>query len=198
MFYYYDTATDKDGDVPGEPFTVQDPSKLELEAEYLPPGEYLYGFYIEDIAQNETCSEFVDISLSAGDDTTPPTVASTTPANGATGVPVGQTITVNFSETVQQGSNFSGITLKDGGNTVVNAVYSLSGSILTIDPVANLNNSVSYTVYLPAGAVKDRAGNPLTTGYSFSFTAAAAATGGGGGSGGGTPAPPADQVEQVI
>ncbi|AGL03686.1 clostripain-related cysteine peptidase [Desulfoscipio gibsoniae] len=63
MFYSYDLVTDKDEDIPGEPFTVQDPTKLELQGDYLPQGEYLYGFYIEDIAQNDTCSEFVDISL---------------------------------------------------------------------------------------------------------------------------------------
>ncbi|MDN5344483.1 MAG: hypothetical protein PWQ18_594 [Clostridia bacterium] len=198
MFYYYDIVTDKDGDVAGDPFTVQDPAKLELEADFLPPGDYLYGFYIEDIAQNETYSEFVDISLSTGDDTTPPMVTSTTPTNGAIGVPVGQTITLNFSETVQQGSSFSGVTLKDSSNTVVDFVYNLSGSILTINPVANLSNSVAYTVYLPAGAVIDQAGNPLATSYSFSFTTATAATGGSGGSGGGTSTPPVVQVEKPV
>jgi hypothetical protein len=48
-----------------------------------------------------------------------PAVIGSTPANGATSVAVGTTITVNLSEGTSAGPNFAGIVLKDqAGNTV--------------------------------------------------------------------------------
>ncbi|MEW6458222.1 MAG: S8 family serine peptidase [Bacillota bacterium] len=117
----------------------------------------------------------------------PPGVKSTVPAHGATGVAVNTNITVTFSESVIKGVYFDGITIS-GGGTTVSHTYGLSGSMLTLNPDANLAHSTVYTVTIPAGAVQDAAGNPSDA-HSFSFTTQAA--GGGGGGGGGAPAPPA-------
>ncbi|MEW6183574.1 MAG: Ig-like domain-containing protein [Bacillota bacterium] len=38
------------------------------------------------------------------------------------------------------------------------------------DPVANLSYKTTYMVTIPAGAVKDMAGNALVANYTFSFT----------------------------
>jgi hypothetical protein len=103
-------------------------------------------------------------------DTAPPTVASTDPANNATGVPVGKTITVTFSEDVQPGPAFDGISLKDAQGNAVAIAKNLSGRVLTIRPGANLAYSTVYTVTIPAGAVRDLPSNVLAVGYTFSFT----------------------------
>jgi len=64
--------------------------------------------------------------------------------------------------------NFSGIQLKQW-NSVVDATYGISNNILAIDPVNNFENSVIYSVYVPARAVKNMAGNLLAAPYNFSF-----------------------------
>lgn len=63
LYYSYDFNTDKDGMEEGKQFVVG--SDIKLEADTLPSGNYLYGFYVVDLAQNESYSEFVDINLSA-------------------------------------------------------------------------------------------------------------------------------------
>ncbi len=104
-------------------------------------------------------------------DTTPPTVKSTDPANGATGVSVSAKVYVTFSETVVESVYFSDIYMKDtASDSVVDCTYSINEDILTIDPVNDLSYGVNYTVYVPAGAVKDRSGNSLAEDYIFSFT----------------------------
>lgn len=48
----------------------------------------------------------------------PPIVKNTDPVKGATAVLVGKTIAIMFSEDIQQGSNFSGISVKKGENEI--------------------------------------------------------------------------------
>ncbi|MEW6447756.1 MAG: Ig-like domain-containing protein [Bacillota bacterium] len=118
-------------------------------------------------------------------DTDPPTVRSTDPAEGATGVPVDKTVTVTFSEGIQAGANYGGITVTPQGGGPISIGTSISGKVMTIDPAGNLSYGVSYTVYIPAGAVKDAAGNVLANACTFSFTTRTSGGGGGGGGGGG-------------
>lgn len=106
-------------------------------------------------------------------DTVPPIVSSTNPANGETGVPVDKIISITFSENVVKGENFNSITLKEGA-TVIECTYSINGSILLIHPNAFLENSLSYTVTIPAGAVNDLVGNATRAVTIFSFTTIAA------------------------
>ncbi|MGC7846927.1 Ig-like domain-containing protein [Desulforudis sp. 1088] len=126
---------------------------------------------VKDTAGNELASDYV-FSFTTGDvlDTTPPTISSTDPADGATGVAVSQTVSVTFSEPIVQGTSFDGISLTDSLGTAVSYSASVSGSSLTIDPISDLVYSTTYTVTVPAGAVNDAAGNALASEYSFSFT----------------------------
>jgi Zn-dependent metalloprotease len=107
-------------------------------------------------------------------DTTPPAVAGTDPANGATNVPVSAAIAVTFTEDVQAGPAYDGIWLRDAAAGAVAVTKSISGRVLTLKPSANLAPGTTYTVFIPAGAVQDLAGNPLAQDYTFSFTTAAA------------------------
>ncbi|MEW6683407.1 MAG: Ig-like domain-containing protein [Nitrospirota bacterium] len=113
----------------------------------------------------------------ASQDTTVPTVASTTPANGATGVTASQ-VTVVFNE-LMSGTGGTAITLSGGSGTVGIPSYAdtttdPASRTLRI-PLSGLQDNTSYTVTLnPSGQTGffDLAGNPLAT-TSISFTTAA-------------------------
>lgn len=111
-------------------------------------------------------------------DVTPPTVGGRTPASGATAVAVGSTVTATFSEAVL-GVSGTTVTLRPTGGTAdVGAAVSFDGTTrtATLDPAADLAAGTGYTVTLTGGgtAIRDLAGNPLTT-TSWTFTTAAAA-----------------------
>ena len=95
-----------------------------------------------------------------------PGVAETDPADGATNVSPDKTITVTFSESIQAGADIGNITFN---NTVADYVYSVNGSVLTIDPTTDLDSS-AYTVTIPATAVEGLQAIPMAADYSFSFT----------------------------
>ena len=99
---------------------------------------------------------------------TPFMVMSTNPANGATGVPVDQAITVTLAHNGVQGPNFNGIMVKKGSMPVQSAV-SINGNVLTILPASYLDNDVTYTVTIPHDAVRDEQGHPNGQ-YNFGFT----------------------------
>ncbi|MHB8842377.1 MAG: S8 family serine peptidase [Candidatus Aquicultor sp.] len=103
-------------------------------------------------------------------DTNAPTVTVTDPANGATDVAVANTITLTFSENIQAGSAYDTITVENNRGRLVTINKSISGNVLVLDPTKNLATRTTYTVSVPAGAVKDAAGNALAGSYSFSFT----------------------------
>ena len=94
-------------------------------------------------------------------------VRYTDPANGAIEVPVDKTITVTYNMDVQAGTGFGAISLKTGETTVA-MVSHVSGSVLTIDPVVDLELNMAYTVTIPAGAIQKTDGTPLAS-YTFSF-----------------------------
>jgi len=104
----------------------------------------------------------------------PPTVTGTDPVNGVTNVPLDKVITVTFSKDVEQGTNWSGISIS-AGTTPVAANASINGNVLSITPTANLSDDVNYTVTIPAGAVFGQAdygiGDPLMEAFTFSFLA---------------------------
>ena len=111
-------------------------------------------------------------------DNTPPMVIKTEPAGGSTGISVSASVYVKFSETVVEDEDFADIHIKSiFDNSVVNCVHSINSDTLTIDPVNNFANSVTYAVYLPASAVKDTEGNNLENDYVFSFTTVESASG---------------------
>lgn len=61
LYEYYIEETDEEGYTEGELFTVGE--EIRLEYDWLPEGDYLYGFAIVDYAGNETYSDFVEIEF---------------------------------------------------------------------------------------------------------------------------------------
>jgi hypothetical protein len=108
-------------------------------------------------------------------DITPPTVSSVVPANGATGVLVGSTVTAVFSEAMDA-STISGSTveLRNSSNGLVagTVLYNTSTRTVTLTPSGALANLQLYTATIKSGAagVKDAAGNALAADYTWSFT----------------------------
>jgi len=116
----------------------------------------------------------VSFTTIAAPDTTAPTVNGSDPSNDATGVVIDKTIALTFSEEILVGGAYDQIGLKDGSNNAVTFTKNISGNTLTLDPVSDLGYNSSYTVTVPAGAIKDAAGNGLTSEYALTFTTGAA------------------------
>lgn len=103
-------------------------------------------------------------------------VRQTDPAGGAENVPVAKTVTVTFNQEVQPGDNYELITVKHQNGGDVTFDKSINGAVLTIDPTASFDYSVTYTVYIPAGSVKDLSDISLGSDYQFSLTTELAGT----------------------
>jgi glucose/arabinose dehydrogenase/PKD repeat protein len=112
------------------------------------------------------------IYATTGADTAAPSVISTTPAGGATGVALNAPITVRFSEGMAAGTiTPANLELRGPGGTLVGrtVTYDAANQAATITPSAALAASTQYTVTVRAG-VTDAAGNALAADHQFSFT----------------------------
>jgi methionine-rich copper-binding protein CopC len=103
-------------------------------------------------------------------DTTGPTVVSSTPSAGQTGVSPDTTITLNFSESLME-ENLPFVPLLIGpAEMVALEVISAVGTTYTYRPTTQLTRGATYTV--DYSAAFDLLGNPATPPASFSFTVA--------------------------
>jgi methionine-rich copper-binding protein CopC len=91
-------------------------------------------------------------------DTEPPVITKIDPAYNATNVALNKAINVVFNEPIKQGSNFAGISLTTNGNPVA-ASKTITGNTLYVIPTANYARGTTYTLYIPADAIEDLAGN---------------------------------------
>ena len=110
-------------------------------------------------------------------DTTPPTVTSALPADGATGVSTTTTVSAGFSEPMDQTTiSTTTVKLAAGSNPPVSATVTYNATIktATLTPISVLGAGVLYTATVKGGAgrVKDVVGNALATDFSWSFTTA--------------------------
>jgi hypothetical protein len=116
-----------------------------------------------------------------GPDTTPPVVASVSPAVDATGVPVASSVRATFSEAIDPATvTSSTFALRDQGGAVVPSAqvsYDAGTRTAALATTAGLLAQATYTATLSGGAsgVKDRAGNALASDFVWSFTTGAAA-----------------------
>ena len=136
---------------------------------------------VRDLAGNALAGNIV-WSFTTVADTTPPTVTSVTPANGATGVSKSTTITATFSEAISDAAlTTSTFVLRDPANAVVPATvsYNAATRVGTLTPSAALSASKTYTATITGGSggVKDLAGNALASDVVWSFTTASVTVG---------------------
>ena len=112
-------------------------------------------------------------------DTNPPTIISTTPADGATNVSVDVIMQIEFSEPIDPFSMEEGsiIVTPEMGDGIV--TWTDGGSTLNFEPDDPLLDDTAYSLVIVEGAVRDLAGNPLSGNYSVNFsTGASLPTGG--------------------
>jgi len=103
--------------------------------------------------------------------TPPPVVISTIPVNGATGVPINQTLSATFNEAMNCGTLATPavtFTVTKSGATAVAGTVGCAGNVATFIPAANLAVNTVYTATITTGA-QDLAGTPLGGNYQWSF-----------------------------
>jgi len=136
-------------------------------------------------ASYQASNYWVDVVFTPGmgADTTPPTVTATSPANGATGVPVGSTTSATFSETMNASTITTGtFDLRDASNAVIAATvtYNANTQTATLAPTSALTAGASYRATVHGGStdprVKDLAGNALAANMTWTFTTATGTT----------------------
>jgi len=108
-------------------------------------------------------------------DHTAPTLSSTAPVDGATGI-IGNHMTLSFNKIVQPGAG--NIVVSDGSDTRNISVSDTSqvkfnGGRMTITFATPLQNSSRYTMQMATGVITDLYGNPYA-GTTQTFTTAAA------------------------
>ena len=142
-----------------------------------PNGVYRYGSANFPDLGYQASNYWADVVFVA--DVSPPTVTATSPAAGATGVPVGANATATFSEALVPATvNAANVLLRDPAQQLVPAVVTWDAATrtATLNPSADLAYSTAYTAVVKGGAggVTDIAGNPMAADFSWTFTTDAA------------------------
>ena len=132
---------------------------------------------IRDAAGNPLASAFTwTFTTGAAPDTTAPTVTAVTPLNNATGVAFNTLVTASFSEPMNP------LTLTTASFTLACPVgapitgtvgYAVSGNVATFTPTSDLPASTICRATLST-AIRDAAGNPLASAFTWTFTTGAA------------------------
>ena len=100
---------------------------------------------------------------------TAPTVISTVPANGATGVPLSQLVSATFSEAMNCATlTVTTFTVAGPGTTAVAGTVACVGSVATFTPGTQLAVNTLYTATITTGA-KDPGGTALAANYAWTF-----------------------------
>ncbi|MEK7850372.1 MAG: Ig-like domain-containing protein, partial [Deltaproteobacteria bacterium] len=108
-------------------------------------------------------------------DTTPPTVVSTSPSDGATCVATNTVIKATFSETMSSSFlNRTTFEVRRGG-TKLNGTVNYGGTFATFQPISSLSTFRGYTGTVTTG-IKDSNGNALASSYSWGFITGSSST----------------------
>jgi methionine-rich copper-binding protein CopC len=124
---------------------------------------------VKDLSGNAMAAPFTSVWTTRDEDG--PTVTSSTPANGASGVSATAPITVTFSEAVTAGTvNSTNILLKltSTGATVPGTLAFNGTTLVTFTPSAPLTQGANYT--FSVNAVTDLAGNAMPGPFILTFT----------------------------
>ena len=125
---------------------------------------------IKDSAGNTMVADYTwGFTTGAAPDTTPPVVMSTDPANNATGVDTGKTLTASFSEALDCTSVAGNFRLNAPGGPVAGTT-GCSGRVASFTPSTLVADS-AHTATLTAD-IRDAAGNRLGSDYQWSFQTA--------------------------
>lgn len=98
-------------------------------------------------------------------DTVVPTITVTTPVNGTIGIAPSSTVTVTFSEPMDQTSVETAFSSNPALPT---GTFGWAGDKMTYTPNTNLSESTDYEITLGTGAT-DLEGNPIASAFAFNF-----------------------------
>lgn len=119
--------------------------------------------------KNETA-----VPIATTSDTTPPTVSSSLPADGASNVVVGSTIAFTFSESMMLSSMEPAtffLSTAAGVAVAFGLAYDVSSKVATLTPTSDLSAGTVYLAGVTTGA-RDLAGNRLAAQHVINFTTA--------------------------
>lgn len=103
-------------------------------------------------------------------DNSAPYIISTTPANNTTGFPTTSSISATFNEALNgYYIDYTSFTVRDSNNNGVIGQVSYSNNVATFTAVRDFAWDTTYTATLTTW-IRDVAGNPLTSSYSWSFS----------------------------
>ena len=107
-------------------------------------------------------------------DTTPPSIVSTTPADGATGVPLNEEVRILFSEPIDVATVSGAVTVTGPAGALNGAIAMADDRTVVFTPDADLTAGADYTVTV-AQTIQDTAvfPNALAAEYTCTFTTAA-------------------------
>ncbi len=119
------------------------------------------------------CEEQTATTTAPTEDTTPPFIVSTTPADSATNVPPDVTIYVEFSEVLLpysvSASRVKLTAIYETFDLAVPGNVYCDSNIVRFDPQNELVDTVDYSVTIYK-AIQDLAGNMMTSSYSWVFS----------------------------
>jgi hypothetical protein len=130
---------------------------------------------VEDFANNTMVDVSWSFTTTFTADTTPPTLVSSTPANGATNVNVNTNLSLTFSEAVNQ-IEFDVQVFPDVGQGT--PTWSNAGKTITYDPDNPLIDDQHYVLTILPGGVQDLAGNGIVNPAVIAFSTGSALAGG--------------------
>jgi hypothetical protein len=110
----------------------------------------------QDLAFNTMATASWSFTTTPTADTTPPTLVSTTPADGTTNVSVNTLLSLTFSEAVNQSALDVLIVPNPGDGTLT---WSNGGKTITFEPDQPLTDNTQYALTIFPGGVMDLAGN---------------------------------------
>ena len=103
--------------------------------------------------------------MTGAPDVTAPLVSNLSPTDNLDDVPLASDLVVTFNEGIAIGSgNIILKNLDTSAETTIpvgDAQISISGAVLTINPISNLNPNTDYAVQIPNTAITDLSGNPF-------------------------------------
>jgi len=120
-----------------------------------------------------TAEEFWAFSTTSTPDNSSPVLNSTLPADGTSFVPLDLALQLLFSEAIDPVSLYGdegGVSISLNPPVDGEPVLSTNGMTLTFTPDIPLATNTFYTLLVPAGAVRDLAGNPLAGTTTVQFT----------------------------
>jgi len=114
--------------------------------------------------------DLVSSAMDSPEDSTPPTMVSTTPANNAANGALNTSITATFGEEMDASTiNTGTFTVAPLGESAITGLVNYSYRTATFTPLSVLEMDTAYTATITTG-VKDRAGNTLAGDYAWLFT----------------------------